>query len=59
MILKWIQKMLSRRLNQKKQDVIRLRWKQAQLQQRLAKMKTQQTAENESGSDRWISQNDR
>lgn len=39
MILEWIQKMLSRRLNQKKQDVVRLRWQQAQLQQRLEQIK--------------------
>lgn len=35
MMLEWIQKMLSRRLNRKKQEVVRLRWQQAQLQQRL------------------------
>ena len=41
MILEWIQKTLSRRLNQKKQDVVRLRWQQAQLQQRLDQKRRQ------------------
>jgi hypothetical protein len=41
MVLKWIQKMLSQRLNRKKQDVVRLRWQRAQLQQRLEQEKRQ------------------
>lgn len=44
MLLKWIQKQLSRRLIQKKQDVIRLRWQQAQLQKQLEQLKRQQKA---------------
>lgn len=39
MILEWIQKILSQRLNRKKQDVIRLRWEQAQLQKRVEDLK--------------------
>lgn len=39
MIFEWIQKMLSQRLNRKKQDVVRLRWQQAQLQQQLENIK--------------------
>ena len=39
MILEWIQKMLSQRLNQKKQDVVRLRWQQAQLERLLEGLK--------------------
>ncbi len=35
MLLEWIQKMLSRRLDRKKQEVIRLRWQQDQLRQQL------------------------
>ena len=42
MILEWIQKMLSQRLNRKKQDVVRLRWQQAQLQQRLEQFKIEE-----------------
>ena len=42
MILEWIQKMLSRLLNRKKQDVVRLHWQQAQLQQRLEHEKRQE-----------------
>ena len=45
MILEWIQKMLSQRLNRKKQDVIRLRWQQAQLQQRLDQAKQQKNTD--------------
>ena len=43
MILDRIQKMLSRRLSRKKQDVIRLRWQQIQLQQQLEQIKRQQS----------------
>lgn len=39
MIFKWIQDMLTRRLNRKKQDVIRLRWQQDQLRQQLEQEK--------------------
>lgn len=41
MILEWIQKMLSQRLSQKKQDVVRLRWQQAQIQKQLEDLKRQ------------------
>ena len=44
MLLEWIHKQLSRRLIQKKQDVIRLRWQQAQLQKQLEQLKRQQKA---------------
>ena len=40
-MLKWIYKRLQKRLNQKKQDVVRLRWQQAQLQKRLEQEKRQ------------------
>ena len=43
MILEWIQKKLSQRLYRKKQEVIRLRWQQMQLQQRLDQEKRQRT----------------
>ena len=39
MILEWIHKKLSRLLNQKKQDVVRLRWEEDQLRQQLDRMK--------------------
>ena len=39
MILEGILKKLSQRLNQKKQDVVRLRWQQAQLQKQLDDLK--------------------
>ena len=39
MILEWIQKKLSRRLNRKKQDVVRLRWQKDQLRQQLDRVK--------------------
>lgn len=35
MVLEWIQKLLLRRLDRKKQDVVRLRWQRAQLEQAL------------------------
>ena len=41
MILEWIQKMLSRQFNQKKQDVVRLRWQRAQLEEKLEDLKKQ------------------
>lgn len=41
MILEWIQNRLVERLNRKKQEVVRLRWQQAQLQQRLDQEKRQ------------------
>ena len=41
MILEWIQKRLSQSLIRKKQEVVRLRWQQAQLQQRLDREKRQ------------------
>ena len=41
MMLDRIQKMLSRRLSRKKQDVIRLRWQQAQLEKQLENAKQQ------------------
>lgn len=43
MILEWIQKMLSQRLNRKKQDVGRLRWQKAMLEQRLAQAKQKES----------------
>ena len=39
MILEWIQKILSRRLDRKKQEVVRLRWQKEQLRQQLDRMK--------------------
>ena len=42
MILEWVQKKLSQRLYRKRQDVIRLRWQQAQLQKQLEDLKRQQ-----------------
>lgn len=41
MILEWIQKRLSQKLIKKKQEVIRLRWQQAQLQRMLDQEKRQ------------------
>lgn len=38
MILEWIQKILERRLNKKKQEVIRLRWQRADLEKKIRKM---------------------
>lgn len=35
MILHWIQNKLTQRLNQKKHEVIKLKWQQAELQKRL------------------------
>lgn len=41
MILEWIHKMLSRQLDRKKQDVVRLRWQQAELQRIIDQLKKQ------------------
>ena len=43
MILEWIHKMLSRQLDRKKKDVVRLRWQQAELQRQLDTLKRQQS----------------
>ncbi len=40
-MLKWIHERLQKRLNRKKQDVVRLRWQQVQLQQMLEHKKQQ------------------
>lgn len=39
MILEWIQKLLLKRLDRKKRDVIRLRWQQAKLQKQVDDLK--------------------
>jgi len=38
-MLNWIYTLLQKRLNQKKQEVIRLRWQQAELQRKLERIK--------------------
>lgn len=42
MILEWFNKRLTKRLNQKKQDVTKLRWQQAKLQRQLDMLKKHQ-----------------
>lgn len=38
-MIEWIKKILHRRLDRKKQNVIRLRWQKAQMEQDLKQMK--------------------
>lgn len=38
-MLEWIKRLLEKQLDHKKQDVIRLRWQQAQLQKQVEELK--------------------
>lgn len=42
MLMEWVLKTLSRRLDRKKQEVVRLRWKKAQMERRLERIKTKE-----------------
>lgn len=46
MILDWIYQKIAKRLEKKKQDVIRLRWQKAQLQRQLEDLKRKQKISN-------------
>ena len=39
MLMEWVLKTLSQRLDRKKRDVVRLRWKKAQLERQLEQIK--------------------
>ena len=47
MMLEWIRDLLNRQLEKKKQDVIRLRWQQAELQRTLDQARRQQNERKE------------